>query len=82
MLDRVGDVSRRAVDPGFFERGIEHFARRADERVSGETLPIARLLADEEDLCIERTFTEHRLGGATVEIAAGADSRLFAKRGP
>ena len=82
MLDRVGDVGRAPVDPGLFERRVEQLTGGADERASGEILLVARLLADEEDAGVERAFAEHRLGGAFVEVAAGAALGLGAERFP
>ena len=61
MLDRIGDVDRRAVDPGLLERDVEQLPGRADERPSGEVLLVTRLLADEHDRGIQRTFAEHGL---------------------
>src|SRR4051794_21597000 len=36
MLHRIGDIDVRAVDAGFFERRVEHFAGRADERLAAQ----------------------------------------------
>ena len=62
MLDRVGDVGALAVDSRLRERAIEQLPGRPDERTPGQILLIARLLADEHDLRVERPFAEHRLG--------------------
>ena len=61
MLDRIGDVDRRARDAGFLQRGIELLARRADDRPPGDVFLVARLLADEHDRGVERPFAEHCL---------------------
>ena len=49
MLDRVGDVGGRAVDPGLGQRGVEQLPRGTDEGPAGKVLLVARLLADEQD---------------------------------
>jgi catecholate siderophore receptor len=66
MLDRIGDVGLRAVDAGLLKKSVEQLPRRADERAPGEVFLIARLLADEDDLRVERPFAEHRLRAAFV----------------
>ena len=82
MLDRVGDVGALPVDAGLGQRAVEELAGGADERAAGQILLVAGLLADEQDAGVERAFAEHRLGGAFVEVAAGAAHRLGADRRP
>ena len=82
VLDRVGDVDARAVDPGLLQRRVEQLAGRADERPSGEVFLVARLLADEHDRRVERPFAEHGLGRMLVEVAAGAFARVLEQRFP
>jgi len=82
MLDGVGDVDGRAVDPGLLERFVEDRARGPDERPPGKILLVARLFADEQDRRVERAFAEHRLGRIFVEIATGAVARFLQKRFP
>src|SRR5439155_3820037 len=65
------------VDPGFLQRSVEDAARRADERPPGEILLVARLLADEQDLRVERPLAEHRLRRVLVEVAPGAAARVL-----
>jgi hypothetical protein len=50
MLHRVRHVDRVTVDARLLERVVEYPPRRADKRLPGEILPVARLLADEDDL--------------------------------
>jgi hypothetical protein len=77
MLDRVGDVDRRAVDSGLLQSSIEDRPRWPDEGPPGKVLLIPRLLSDKEDRCIERPLAEDRLRRAFVEIAAGAAARIL-----
>src|SRR3954454_12232920 len=69
VLDRVGDVDERAVDPGLDERLVEDPARRADERMTLAVLAVAGLLADEHRLGLRRPLAEDRLRRALVELA-------------
>src|SRR5207249_20977 len=47
VLDDVGDPDRGAIDAGLGERPIEQLAGRADKRMPGEILLVARLFADQ-----------------------------------
>ena len=51
---------------------VEHPARGADERFAAPVLLVARLLADEQDRRLRRTFPEHRLLGVPVQVAPAA----------
>ena len=82
MLDRVGDIDARAVDPRLAQRPVEHLPGRTYERLAGEILLIAGLLADEHDLGVDRPLAEHRPRRAFVEAAAGALRRFVARRLP
>jgi hypothetical protein len=75
VLDRVGDVGPRPVDPGLGQRVVEHPAGGPDERGAGEVLLVARLLADEHHLGAGRPLAEDHLGGVAVEVAGGAGRR-------
>ena len=72
VLDDVGDVDLRAVDPRLRERPIEQRAGRTDERMAAQILGVARLLADEHQRRRRRAFAEDGLRGALVEVACGA----------
>ena len=61
VLDRVGDVDPPPVDAGLFQRHVQQLSRWPDERPADDVLLIARLLADEHDLGVVRSFTEHGL---------------------
>ena len=82
MLDRVGDIGPRPVDPGLGQGRVEQLSGGADERPPGKILLVARLLADEQDPRVERPLAEHGLGRALVEMAAGAFCGLGAQRFP
>src|SRR4051812_28253842 len=74
MLDGVGAVAGRTVDPRFLQSLVEHCARRTDERPPGEILLVARLLSDKHDSGVQRTLPEHGLGGELVELAPRASA--------
>ncbi len=82
MLHRVGDVDARAVDPGLRDGAVEHLAGGADERPSREILLVARLLADEHQRGVDRSFAEHCLRRMLVQVAARAARRLVTQRLP
>src|SRR6185436_2041808 len=85
VLDHVGHVDLPAIDAGLLERGVEQPPGRTDERVAGEILGVARLLADQHHLGLARSFPEHGLRAALVEIAGlapGGDLPYRAQRGP
>ncbi len=72
VLDRVGDVDSLAVEADLGQRPVEHLAGRADERRAMPVFLISRLLTHEYDARVGRPAAEDRLGGVTVEVAAGA----------
>jgi hypothetical protein len=78
MLDRVGDVDAGAVDPRVAQRAVERLAGGADERLAGEILLVAGLLADRDHRGVERAFAEYGLRRVAVERAAGAIRRFRA----
>src|SRR5581483_212219 len=70
VLDGVRDVRRAAVDAGLVECAVEHLAGGADERLAGQVLLVAGLLADEHDLRARRARAEHGLRCLREERAA------------
>ena len=62
VFDRVGDVDVLARDSRGIEGSIEQLPGRADERVTGLVLHVARLLAYDHDACSARALAEHGLG--------------------
>ena len=66
ILDDVGDVGPRSIDPGFGEATVEQLSRRPDKRVAGKVLRIPRLLADQHHKRPLGTLTEHRLGSISI----------------
>lgn len=69
MFHRVGDIHLGAVDPGGVQRPVQQPAGRADERLPGGVLPIARLFADQHHRRGARAGAEHRLGGVHIQVA-------------
>ena len=77
MFHRVGDVGFFPVDAGFFQRTIKHLACGPDKGEAGEVLLVARLFADQHDLCMWRALAEHGLGGVSPQVAGAAVGGLL-----
>lgn len=75
VLDNIGNVSPRPVDPGFLEATVQQFSSGTDKGMSSEVFGIARLLTDQHDGGPLGTLAEHRLRGVPVERAGGASGR-------
>jgi hypothetical protein len=69
MLDHIRDVDVIPRDPRLFKPGVEHTARRPDERVALDVFPIARLLTDEHQVGVPCPFADDRLGGTLPQLA-------------
>ena len=69
VLYYVGHVNRLAIDAGLLQGAIEQLPCRSDERMAGEILGVARLLADEHEARGSRPFAEDCLRPSFVEIA-------------
>ncbi len=61
MLDRVCDVNRPPVYPGFFQCLIQQLAGRTNKRPANNVFLIARLFADEHHPRVMRAFAKHGL---------------------
>ena len=72
MLHGIGDKCLSARNAGVGERAIEQSSGRPDERLAGEVLLVARLLADQHHACAAGALARHRLGGICVQRAAPA----------
>jgi hypothetical protein len=72
MLDCVGDESFVTRDACITECLIENTAGGSNERLAGEIFLIARLLADQHERSMARSFTGNRLRGVAVQRAACA----------
>ena len=72
VLDGIRDVHRVPVDARGGESGIQHVAGRPHERLAGQILAIAGLLAYEHQLCVGRAFAEHGLRGIPPQVARAA----------
>jgi hypothetical protein len=72
VLDDVGHVGLVARDGGGVEAPVELPARRAHERLSGEVLLVARLLAHEHDAGALQPLAEDGLRRTPPEVAAAA----------
>ena len=81
VLDGIRDVRRRAVDARLDERVVEDSPRRADERLAGPVLLVARLLADQHHLRSRRALAEHGLGPNFPEVAAATARSRVAEGG-
>jgi hypothetical protein len=75
VLHDVRDEDALAVDACLVESPVEQLTGRAHERLAGEILAIARLLADEHDAGRDPALTEDGLGGPLPEIARPAARR-------
>ena len=72
MLDRIGDIDLVTVDPGFFQRPVEHLSGGPYERLAGEVLLVAGLFSNEHDRCMGRSFAEHGLRRVLPQGAGAA----------
>src|SRR4029453_10481694 len=70
VLHDVGHVGLAPGDPGLLERAGEAAPGRADERMAGAVLAIARLLADEHQAGAGASLAEDRLRRMPPEVAA------------
>lgn len=68
VLDRIGEVHIGAVDPSFSQGQIQNPSRRPYERAPLAIFDIPRLLADQHDGGMRRTFAEDRLSCTFPEI--------------
>jgi hypothetical protein len=76
VLDRIGDVASRALEPSLLETDVEQASGRADKGVACNILLVAGLFADKHDIGLLRSFAEDELGCVLVEVAARAGFRL------
>src|SRR5437667_3237642 len=73
MLHRVGDVDIvLAIDADLIEHAVEISPGGPDERMAGQILLIAGLLADEHHEGVARAFAENGLRRVAVQVAAVA----------
>jgi hypothetical protein len=72
VLYRVGDEDVAARNAGLLQRGIENRPRWADKRMSGQILPVARLLPDQHQVSPCRPLARNHLGGESIQRAARA----------
>jgi hypothetical protein len=72
VLDRVREIHVAPLDLRVGERLVEDASGRSDERVAGEVLAVAGLLAHQHHAGRRRAFPEHGLRRPTVEIAGFA----------
>ena len=80
VLDGVRHVGLVARDAGRLEPLVELPAGRPHERLAGEVLLVARLLADEHHARPLQALAEDGLGGAAPEVAAAAVGGGLAQR--
>jgi hypothetical protein len=80
MLDGVSHIHLIAGYTGFRESLVKHPSGRSNERKTLAVFLVPRLLADEDHFGMRRTFTENRLSGVLIEIAAFAVCGSFSER--
>jgi hypothetical protein len=75
MLHSIGDVGLSAIDACVFQRAIQDFSGRADERPALPVFVISRLLTDQKQPGAALSFAEYRLRGCFIQVAALAFAR-------
>src|SRR5438874_4254632 len=80
VLHRVRDVDRVTVDSRGVEGFVQDAPRRPDERLAGDVLFVARLLADEDDLGGPAALAKYRLRRALPQVASLAMRRRITPR--
>ena len=75
MLHRVSDVAFLAIQAGLGQRSIQQPASWSDEWTPFAILGIARLFAEQDNLCIAWPFTEDRLRRVLVKRACFTRAR-------
>src|SRR6185437_3410565 len=80
MLDSVGNVHLLTRDIDLCERTGQKLSGGTDERMAGAIFLIAGLLANKDDRCIRRSFTENGLRGVLPERAGAAGYGRFTQR--
>ena len=76
MFDRVGDITAIPINASHDQACIQNGARGPDKWAPDDIFPVARLLADQNDICLFWPLAKDRLGGMLVEIASFAMSCL------
>jgi hypothetical protein len=79
VLDDVRDEHRAAIDAGLSQGFVQHSTGRPDERLAGQVLAIAGLLADEHQPRPLRAVARHRLGRVGPKLAGSAAGRSGAQ---
>ena len=72
VLDGVGDIDPRAIDPDVVEGVVQHTSGWADKGFTSAIFLVARLFADEHDQGVRRPFAENGLRAGPVQVAAMA----------
>ena len=80
MLDTIGDVTERTVNPRFMQAFIQQATSRTDKRSAHLILAVTRLLTNENELSGRRAFAEHDLRRILIQIASLAFLRLPMQR--
>ena len=75
VLDGVGRVGLRRIEPGVADGTVEKLSGRADERLSASVLDVTGLLAHEHEPRRDRSLAENGLRRVAVEVAATAAVR-------
>jgi hypothetical protein len=72
VLDRVGEVDRRAVQPGLVDGALQQPAGGSDERQSLPVLLVAGLLSHQQDRWTLRAASGHALRALLPQVTAAA----------
>src|ERR1700730_10302484 len=69
MFHHIGQIHLRALEPDLFQSPVEKLSSRSHKKMPGAVFLISRLLADEHDLCLRRTFAKHGLRSCLPQVA-------------
>jgi len=72
MLHRIGEVYRATIQPGIFQRPIQHIASRSDEWLAAPVFFITRLFADQHNFSLAGSLTEDGLRRIDIQFASPA----------
>lgn len=80
MFDGIGDIDVGLGNSGIGKRATQQTAGRTNERAAEFVLLVSGNLADQDDAGVTRAFTENRLRGMAIKIAAFTSGRGRAQR--
>src|SRR6185369_3249893 len=80
MLDRIGDVRGRGIDPRFAQESPQQLAGGADEGTADEVFLVARLLAHQQNGGVSAAFARDALRRPLPQGAAATVIELLLAR--